>query len=58
MTGYVMTGKARDFPGAADLLFCDALTYPMLRARRGAIVSVYRLLADECLDRIDSLFHR
>ena len=51
--GYLMKGPRPERPGAADLLLCDVLTYPILRARgtRPSVV-VYRLIADECLEDI------
>ena len=53
MRSYLMTGKKLDFRGAADLLFCDSMTYPIVRARyKAATVLVHRLISASCLAKI------
>jgi DNA-binding transcriptional regulator YhcF (GntR family) len=53
---YLMTGRRRVTPGAADLLVCDAVTYPVLRPRyKPGIVFQYRLISPASLEHISSL---
>jgi DNA-binding transcriptional regulator YhcF (GntR family) len=49
----LMTGNKRGSFGAADVLLCDSLTYPIVRARYDpGRVFIYRLITDACLDEI------
>ena len=53
MRGHLLTGQKLDQLGAADLLLCDSLTYPIARARsKGSTISMYRLISDSCLDEV------
>ena len=56
LRGYLVAGDRTDPLGAADVLLCDCMTYPVVRPRYGtATVLVYRLISDPCLDRISSV---
>jgi DNA-binding transcriptional regulator YhcF (GntR family) len=56
LRGYRMVGKAPARPGAADLVFCDVITYPIMRSRyRVETVFVHRLISEACLDAIASV---
>jgi len=51
--GHLVTGKRFDVPRAADVIVCDTVTYPVVRARcKTPTVLVYRLIAEACLDEI------
>ena len=53
MRGHLLTGKKLDQLGAADLLLCDSLTYPIVRARsKTSTISMYRLISDSCFDEV------
>ena len=53
MRSYLVTGKKLDQLGAADLLLCDSLTYPIARARsKTSRIVMYRLITDTCLDDV------
>ena len=53
--GHLVTGKRIDLPGAADVIVCDTVTYPIVRARCGTpVVLVYRLIAERCFDEVKS----
>ena len=54
--GYLVAGNKPDRPGAADVLVCDSLTYPVMRSRyRAATVLAYRLLSAACLHKIGAV---
>jgi DNA-binding transcriptional regulator YhcF (GntR family) len=56
MRTYLMTSSRAATPGAADLLVCDAVTYPVLRPRyKPGVVFQYRLISPDSLERITSL---
>ncbi|OFW12845.1 MAG: hypothetical protein A3F70_08505 [Acidobacteria bacterium RIFCSPLOWO2_12_FULL_67_14] len=53
MRGYLMAGTRPETPGAADLLLCGAMTFPVVRARyKAAAVTCYKLISPACLDQI------
>jgi DNA-binding transcriptional regulator YhcF (GntR family) len=56
MQGYLMAGSRPEMSSAADLVFCDSITYPVVRPRyKGGAVFLYRLISPICLDQISSI---
>jgi len=59
MRAYLMKGSGPSMPGAADVVVCDAVTYPVVRARHKAgLVLEYRLISPASLEQISSLLAR
>lgn len=56
MRGHLMVRNNVGLRGAADVLFCDSITYPIVRPRyKASAVFLYRLLSSACLDTISSI---
>lgn len=56
MRGYLMVRNNVGLRGAADVLLCDCITYPIVRPRYTAsAVFLYRLISSDCLDRISTI---
>jgi hypothetical protein len=59
MRGYLLGGKRPPSLGAADLVVCDVLAYPVIRSQsRVPAVFVHRMVADSCLDTIAGTIRR
>lgn len=57
--GYLLRGKRPPSLGAADLVVCDSLAYPVIRSQsRAPAVFVHRMIADSCLDTIPGTIRR
>ena len=51
-----MRGNQQDTPGPADLLICDVVTYPVVRAKYPRLPVVpHRLISPACLDEIGGI---
>lgn len=56
MRTYLMTGSRPATPGAADLVFCDSVTYPVVRPRyKPGVVFEYRVISPASLEQISSM---
>ena len=56
MRGYRVAGDRPARLGAADLIICDVITYPIVRPRyKAGTVFVHRLISAGCLDTISSV---
>lgn len=56
---YMMSGERPDTPGAADLILCDLVTYPLLRAKYSkSLVIRHNLISPACLDEIGAIMAR
>ena len=56
MRTYLMKGSRPSLPGVADIVVCDAVTYPVVRTRhKSGRVFEYRLISPACLEQISSL---
>lgn len=59
MDGHLMKGSGADWPRAADVIVCDAITYPIVRDRqRTGMKFVYKLISDDCADTIAAAMER
>ena len=53
---YLLAGARPRLPGAADIVLCDSIAYPVLRPQlKGGNVILYRLIAPDCLEHISSI---
>jgi DNA-binding transcriptional regulator YhcF (GntR family) len=56
MRGYLMAGTRPGRPGAADFVFCDVITYPVVRPRyKAGTVVVHKLISESCIQAISSV---
>jgi hypothetical protein len=56
MRSCLMAPGRLGFRGAADVLLCDSITYPIVRPRyKTSTVFLHRLISGACLDRIASI---
>ena len=55
MSEHLMIGDTQDIPGVADLIFCDSVTYRLLRPKYSTSQLIHhRLVSPACLEEIEA----